>query len=427
MIDYALLPPEVNSGRLYAGPGSAPMMAAASAWRGLAGEIASTVTSYETTISQLVDDEWTGPASASMAAAAKPYLAWMADTAAKAEQAATQATAAAAAFETAHTATPPPAVIAANRTQHARLVATNVIGQNTAAIMASEAHYLQMWAQAAGVMYSYAASAATATQLAPFTEPAENTNPAGQGNQAAATQQAATTAAGGAGQIAQMMPTVQNSIQSLSGPAQAAQSVAPSGALAELFHNFLVNASVNGIASLITDPINGLVSFGGTTLAYTPASLIPLMTAFFSGGGFNAFGGGAVGSGLGALMAPGGPLSALGALGGGAAGAAAGATSAFTMSATGPMVSAGVGQATLVGSSLSAPAAWAAATPAGAVAAAATTTEALQASSWEAAPESHSMATMPSGLPAGDRGGFGLSTPRYGFKPTVMPRPVIAG
>lgn len=107
MIDYAALPPEINSGRLYAGPGSAPMMAVASAWRGLAAEISSALTSCETTITRLVDDEWMGPASVSMAAATKPYLAWLTDTATKAEEAATQATAAAAAFEAAHSATPP--------------------------------------------------------------------------------------------------------------------------------------------------------------------------------------------------------------------------------------------------------------------------------------------------------------------------------
>ncbi len=31
-MDYAVLPPEINSARIYAGPGSGPMLAAASAW-----------------------------------------------------------------------------------------------------------------------------------------------------------------------------------------------------------------------------------------------------------------------------------------------------------------------------------------------------------------------------------------------------------
>jgi PPE-repeat protein len=396
------------------------MMAVASAWRGLAAEITSALTSYETTLSQLVDEEWMGPASASMTAASKPYLAWMADTATKAEQAAGQATAAAAAFEAAHASTPPLAVITANRAQQKQLVATNVVGQNSAAIMASDAQYLQMWAQAANVMYSYAASSAAATKMEPFTDPSQTTNPAGTANQASAVSQAGSTAAGNTAETAQLISSLPNAVQSLASPAAASQPAA-AGDLSGLWSAFLNNASVNGIASLLSDPLNGAVSFAGTSLAFTPASLIPTMTSFVSGGGFNAFGGGSAGAGIGALLAPGGPLSSLGALGG-EAGAASAAAGAFTAGASAPAVSAGVGQATLVGE-LSAPPAWAAAAPADAAA-----TGALQASSWTTPEEVESMAAVPGGMPVGaERGGFGLGTPRYGFKPTVMPRPVVAG
>lgn len=421
MIDYAALSPEVNSGRLYAGPGSAPMMAVASAWRGLAAEITSALTSTETTLSQLVDEEWMGPASASMTAAAKPYLAWLTDTATKAEEAATKATAAAAAFEAAHAATPPPTVIAANRAQQKQLVATNVVGQNSAAIMASDAQYLQMWAQAAQVMYSYAASSSTATKVAPFSEPAQATNPDGSANQAAAVSQAGSTAAGNTAQTAQLISSVPNALQTLTSPAQATTSGLPPATLAGLVEAFFRNASINGVVSLLSYPLNGGMSFAGTSAAFMPASLIPTMTTFFSGGGFNALGGGAAGAGIGALLAPGGPLSSLGALGGGSA--AAGAASAFAASATSPAVSAGIGQATLVGE-LSAPQTWAAAVPENAA-----TAGALQASSWTTPEEVESMAAIPGGMPIGAErgGGLGLGTPRYGFKPTVMPRPVVAG
>ncbi|MGA9675162.1 MAG: PPE domain-containing protein, partial [Mycobacterium sp.] len=38
MLDFAALPPEINSGRMYAGPGSGPMLTAAVAWDELAAE-----------------------------------------------------------------------------------------------------------------------------------------------------------------------------------------------------------------------------------------------------------------------------------------------------------------------------------------------------------------------------------------------------
>ena len=56
--------------------------------------------------------------------------------------------------------TVPPPVIAANRTQLASLIATNVLGQNTPAIAANEAQYGEMWAQDAAAMYGYAANSA---------------------------------------------------------------------------------------------------------------------------------------------------------------------------------------------------------------------------------------------------------------------------
>ncbi len=33
-MDFGALPPEINSGRMYCGPGSGPMLAAAAAWDG---------------------------------------------------------------------------------------------------------------------------------------------------------------------------------------------------------------------------------------------------------------------------------------------------------------------------------------------------------------------------------------------------------
>lgn len=122
--NFAALPPEINSARMYTGAGAAPMLAAASAWQALAAELHATVLTYDVVLSVLTGEEWFGPAAASMAAAAAPYVAWMGTTAAQADQTATQAQAAAAAYEVAFAATVSPSTIAANRAQLATLVAT---------------------------------------------------------------------------------------------------------------------------------------------------------------------------------------------------------------------------------------------------------------------------------------------------------------
>src|ERR1700742_4971693 len=99
MVDFGALPPEINSARMYMGPGASSFQVAASAWNGLAAELQSAAQGYETAITQLSSDTWTGPASAAMSTAAEPYISWLQETSAQAEQAATQAQAAAAPYE----------------------------------------------------------------------------------------------------------------------------------------------------------------------------------------------------------------------------------------------------------------------------------------------------------------------------------------
>src|SRR6201993_2617559 len=125
MLDFGALPPEINSGRMYVGAGSGPMLAAASAWDELATELQSTAASYGSTISSLAAGPWTGPSSIAMAAAAAPYVAWMNATGPAGGAGATPANLAAGAYETAFAATVPPMVIAANRALLMALIATN--------------------------------------------------------------------------------------------------------------------------------------------------------------------------------------------------------------------------------------------------------------------------------------------------------------
>jgi PPE-repeat protein len=183
---YAAFPPEINSGRIYSGPGSGPLLAAAAAWDGLANDLQSTAASYSSVISALTSGPWLGPTALSMGAAVTPYLTWMQGTAAQAAETASQATAAASAYETAFAAHVPPAEIAANRSQLATLAATNIIGQNNSAIAATEAQYGEMWAQDALAMDTYAASSAAASKLTPFT-PAPQVTSAGTAAQSVAT------------------------------------------------------------------------------------------------------------------------------------------------------------------------------------------------------------------------------------------------
>ncbi|MCW2662963.1 MAG: hypothetical protein JWP83_4115 [Mycobacterium sp.] len=216
MFDFGALPPEINSGRMYVGAGSGPMLAAAAAWDELATELQSTAASYGSAIESLAAGPWTGPSSIAMASAAAPYVAWMSATGVQAEEAASQAKIAAGAYETAFAATVPPPVIAANRALLMALIATNFLGQNTPAIAATEAHYAEMWAQDAAAMYAYAASSATASQLTSFTEPPQTTNTAAAPAQAAAVSQASGTGASNIGtQLSQLINSLPTALQSL--------------------------------------------------------------------------------------------------------------------------------------------------------------------------------------------------------------------
>ncbi len=207
-----------------AGAGSAPMLAAAEAWQSLAAELHSAANSYQSVVSGLSAGSWSGPSSASMAAAAASYTAWLTATAAQAEETAAQAKAAVSAYQAAFASTVPPPAVAANRSQLTTLVATNVFGLNTQAIAATEAQYAEMWAQDAAAMYGYAASAGSATTLTPFTPPQQNTDPGGTASQAAAVGQATSTAAGNVqSTVQQAFSAVPNALQSAATSAAAAR------------------------------------------------------------------------------------------------------------------------------------------------------------------------------------------------------------
>jgi PPE-repeat protein len=406
MVDFGALTPEINSARMYTGPGASSLQAAASGWNGLAAELQSAAQGYETTITQLSSDEWNGPASAAMASAAQPYIAWLQETAAQAEQAATHAQAATAAYEQAFAATVAPPLIAANRAQTAAATQANVFGQYTPLIAQLEAQYSEMWAQDSAAMYSYAGQSASAAQVTPFASPAATTNPAGTATQAAAVSQATGTSAATSSQtiLQELTSSMPNSLQSLATPAATpAATTTPLQALYGLI--FGTTVLPTSLSALVTN--------------YAPYASLFYNTEglpYFSVGMGNfgvqiAKSAGVLGGALPAAAAPVVPgLGGLGAALGGGAGAAAHSVSAIS------------GGAGAVGK-LAVPASWVGGTPQAAP-------HGVQlVSSVSAAPEAAGSGNLLGGMPlAGTRAGFGNGFgPRYGFKPTVMPRPPSAG
>jgi PPE-repeat protein len=415
VLDFGLLPPEINSGRMYSGPGPGPMLAAAEAWDGLAADLGFASAGYGATLAELTGSDWIGPTSLAMMAAVTPYVTWLSSTAAQAEETANQARAAVSAYEAAFAMTVPPPAIAANRALLMALVATNFFGQNTPAIMATEALYVEMWAQDAAAMYGYAGASELAAQVTPFAAPPQTTTDDGTSNQSSAVANAAATPA------SQAATVVQNAVATA--PSTSAQTTASTTALPTA-------TSTTGATSGATTPATGFFPWlqelirntiadyptGGLGLGFTNANLNSLRQIFqaYFGVGLGNFGwsiGQQTTFGLGTTAGSGGawyptPQFAGLALGNG-----------------GAPVSAGIGQASTLGR-LSVPPGWPGATPA-------EMEEAQLASTFRpiAAPTSNAMLNgvpMANGTSALGRRSGGYVV-KYGFRHSVMPRPPSAG
>ncbi|SOJ55355.1 PPE family protein PPE26 [Mycobacterium simulans] len=404
-MDFGALPPEINSGRMYSGPGSAPMVAAAAAWNGLATELGSAALGYDKVIVQLSSEEWMGPASAAMAEAVMPYVAWMSAAAAQAEQAATQARAAAAAYEAAFAAMVPPPLIAANRAQLAQLTATNIFGQNTSAIAATEAQYGEMWAQDAAAMYSYAGTSASAASVTPFAAPPQIANPAAQGTQGAAVAAATGTAAGSAQEsLNHVLSALPSALGNLASPLTSAAPAAAADPLSWLWQILFGSSTFPTSISGLLNALQPYASF-----LYNTEGL-----PYFSIGMGNNFVQSA--KTLGLIGAA--PAAAAGAAGN----AAKGLPGLGGLLGGGGPVSAGLGNAASIGK-LSVPPVWSGPLPGAMNPGAAP----LPVSTISAAPEAGA-GNLLGGMPlAGAGAGASGAGPRYGFRPTVMARPPFAG
>jgi PPE-repeat protein len=377
MFEFAALPPEINSGLLYSGAGSGPLISAGTAYNNLAAELSTAATSWESIVSNLTTENWTGPGSAAAAAATAPHVAWLGQTAAALEAAGAQAYASAAAYEAAFTAIVPPPAVAANRTTLAALVATNILGINTPAIAANEAMYAEMWVQDAVTMYTYSAASAAAAALQPLTPATSTANPAA----ATAATAAATVQPFGQQLFLSLPQGVQNLLNSAD------------GLFGTLFNfNFVQQIGVTA-AWFVGNTIPTVASYAHTIAAAEAA-------------------------------APAAAASQVVPVGGGAlpAGTLVGSSGMLGAGASGSM-----GSASTVGK-LSVPGTWSGATPVTEAELAASKSP-INGSGWTAAVEETAgtgTGGIVPGMPgmAGAAKGGALAGPRYGFKPIVMPKPV---
>ena len=405
-LDFGQLPPEITSALMYSGPGSSSLVAAASAWNSLAAELASTAQGYDKVVLQLAGEEWLGPSSAIMAAAVQPYVGWMTTTAGQAEQAAAQAQSAAAAFEAAFAAVVPPPLIAANRAELTQAAQTNVLGLNNGIIAQLEAQYAEFWAQDSAAMFQYAGSSAAASKVTPFVNAPPIANPAASSLQSAA----ATASSGNSAQSA-----IQNALSGITGKLQSLANPAAVGG------NPITDALQNPFQEiwfLLTGQTILPTNLGALTNGYAPFA-----SFFYNTEGLPYF---SVGMGnFGTQIA-----KSAGWLGGAAPAAAGAAAKAVPglgagVGGAGGQVAAGLGSGAHV-AGLTVPPAFPGATQ---LASAVKPMSAVPVSEPITAGEGGTgnvFGGMPVGAGALGRGGVGVG-PRYGFKPTIMPRPLPAG
>jgi PPE-repeat protein len=416
VLDFGLLPPEVNSGRMYSGPGPGPLLAASEAWDGLAAELGFAANGYGAALAELTSNSWVGPTSAAMTSAVTPYIDWLTSTGAQAEETANHARAAVAAYEAAFAMTVPPPAIAANRALLAALVATNFLGQNTPAIMMTEALYVEMWAQDAAAMYGYAGASSVAVQVTPFVEPPQTANPDGTSSQADAVAKAAATPASQAATVAQNAVSSAPTTSAQTAATTAVPAATPPTTLAEwlqtLWQNTITQFPTGGWGIGLTGGTSGNLN-----------TMRQVLQAYF------AVGLGNFGYGLGQqLITPAQATALEKGLGFAVPGAAlpiggtAGVSGApFTASS----VTAQMGEASTLGR-LSVPAGWQGSTPA------AMEEVQLASAARPVAPQANGMLN---GVPMAGNAGLGAGAGRrgsgyvvkYGFRHAVMPRPPQGG
>lgn len=151
------MPPELNTARLMAGAGVAPMLQAAAGWEAFSILLETQADELAASLAAL-SSAWTGSAAERAVAATLPMVIWLRTVSAQALKRSLQAIAQANSYSLAMATTPPIPEIEQNHVTHAVLEATNFFGVNTVPIGVNEFDYfVRMWNQAAGAMDGYQA------------------------------------------------------------------------------------------------------------------------------------------------------------------------------------------------------------------------------------------------------------------------------
>jgi PPE-repeat protein len=299
------MPPETNSGRIYAGTGPGPLMAAAASWQAIAAELSLNAGSFGGVTGELAGTSWLGPSSESMTASALPFIQWMLLAAGQAEHRAMAATSMAGAYEAAFAGVISPEQITENRTRLATLISTNFMGVNSGAIAEAEAEYSEFWAQDATTLYAYTATVQALVESMnadPFLPSMPTVDPAGAAGEAASVGEAAGQSAG------QSASTVSGATSSMSGMSSAMGGLSPLtqgasslgqvggqlvqpasqmlGQIPQLLGSFMNPAAANGaLTGFSSSPLSsGLNAARGVTASMGGGMRLPSATLMPGGG-----------------------------------------------------------------------------------------------------------------------------------------------
>ncbi len=302
-------PPEVTSSEFWGGPGAGTFFASAAQLEALSGMIIGMLGGHSA-VEAALTASWPAPTGVSAVAANVPHMLWLGTVATMLQTAAAQIAATGEQFETAKMATPTPAEVAYNQSEHVALNAANFLGILTPYIMANRAQYGSYWVRGVSNKTAYeAASAAGVQAIPPVPPPPPTAAPLTGGGGSGITDTAASPESLLTGQgspMQMMMSLLPMAAQMPSQLSSGLTSGGPLGALGGLPQQALqqVTSLAGQFGSASPEVGAGAASAlgGADWVAATPGAGGPV-TATLTGAG----GGGVGGAGVGAMS----PASAL--------------------------------------------------------------------------------------------------------------------